>query len=463
VLHRAVDVERFARVVLPLLLAVGTACSSPASPAAEQRAGSLAPSPSVTTSTSSTTSTTSTAVPPCVPPAFLTTTGRAPVPDDLARLLTARMSDIRFAGVTVSASVWMDGFGEVVAHEADTPLLPASNQKLLTALGTAMLLPPDGRFTTEVRMSGTRDGDTLTGDLVLVASGDPSLTRTGPNSLDALALQLRDAGVRRVTGSLVVDVSRHEVAQTAEGWQDWQIPEYAGPLSAFVLDDNRYRRDPTYLAHPAVQNGGALRDALGRHGVVVAGAVVEGLATDAMPVLATTRSAPFSELSAEMLLRSDNEHAEMLVREIARQATGSGVTAAGVAEVQDVLEDELCLELEGRSGDGSGLSRSNFRSARELRTLLQAALGSPWGPALDAALPVAAESGTLARRFGGTSAAGNVRAKTGSIIGGRALTGHLVTAGGRHVVFSVIVNGDGSPAAQAAIDALVVTLAEDRS
>jgi D-alanyl-D-alanine carboxypeptidase/D-alanyl-D-alanine-endopeptidase (penicillin-binding protein 4) len=153
----------------------------------------------------------------------------------------------------------------------------------------------------------------------------------------------------------------------------------------------------------------------------------------------------------------------MLVREIAHHRHGVGTTSAGVLDAQRAIEDELCIDLRGRSGDGSGLSRANLRSARELRSIFHAALESPWGSTLDAALPVGGRTGTLARRFGGTAAAGNVRAKTGSIIGGRALTGHLETAGGRQVVFSMIVNGDRSPAAQGAIDALVVTLADDAS
>jgi D-alanyl-D-alanine carboxypeptidase/D-alanyl-D-alanine-endopeptidase (penicillin-binding protein 4) len=122
-----------------------------------------------------------------------------------------------------------------------------------------------------------------------------------------------------------------------------------------------------------------------------------------------------------------------------------------------------CLDLDGTSSDGSGLSRANFRSARELRRILQAAAATDRWPALDAALPVAGETGTLARRFRGTPAAGNVHAKTGSIIGGRALTGHLRTAGGRRAYFSIVVNGEASGDALAAMDALVVTLAADPS
>jgi serine-type D-Ala-D-Ala carboxypeptidase/endopeptidase (penicillin-binding protein 4) len=198
--------------------------------------------------------------------------------------------------------------------------------------------------------------------------------------------------------------------------------------------------------------------------VTIDGQVTAGIAADDDAQLASTTSPPVAELVADMLLRSDNETAEMLVRELSlRAGSDVGSTARGVRVAERTIESALCLQLEGDSGDGSGLSRSDRRSARELRTIFQAAMVSTWGPELDGALPVAGRTGTLARRFGGTAAAGNLRAKTGSIIGGRALTGHLRTAGGREVVFSLLVNGEASAAAEGAIDALVVTLATDRS
>ncbi|MBA2625942.1 MAG: D-alanyl-D-alanine carboxypeptidase, partial [Acidimicrobiia bacterium] len=74
--------------------------------------------------------------------------------------------------------------------------------------------------------------------------------------------------------------------------------------------------------------------------------------------------------------------------------------------------------------------------------------------------PVAGRTGTLQRRFLSTPAAGNVRAKTGWILEGRALSGYLTTAGGRRGIFSVVVNGTTPDApVAAAIDDLVVTLA----
>jgi D-alanyl-D-alanine carboxypeptidase/D-alanyl-D-alanine-endopeptidase (penicillin-binding protein 4) len=186
-------------------------------------------------------------------------------------------------------------------------------------------------------------------------------------------------------------------------------------------------------------------------GVAVEGPVGRGATSLGDQVVAVVDSAPVGALVADMLTRSDNEIAEALVREI-----GHGSTAAGAAAVEAVLRP-WCLHLGGAVSDGSGLSRSDFRSARDWRRLLQVAAEQPWAADLAAGLPVAGRSGTLAGRLGGPTVRGNVRAKTGTIIGGSSLSGYATTTDGRAVVFSVVVNGEPAVAARAnpAIDRLV--------
>jgi D-alanyl-D-alanine carboxypeptidase/D-alanyl-D-alanine-endopeptidase (penicillin-binding protein 4) len=120
------------------------------------------------------------------------------------------------------------------------------------------------------------------------------------------------------------------------------------------------------------------------------------------------------------------------------------------------------VPLTGHTDDGSGLSRRDARSARELRSLVQvASRRAPWWPVVANGLPVAGRSGTLVARLGGTAAEGNVRAKTGTLIGGAALTGIGTTAAGRAFVFSIVVNGPHAETSADAIDALVAAVAGD--
>jgi D-alanyl-D-alanine carboxypeptidase/D-alanyl-D-alanine-endopeptidase (penicillin-binding protein 4) len=175
-----------------------------------------------------------------------------------------------------------------------------------------------------------------------------------------------------------------------------------------------------------------------------------------------------------MLNQSDNLIAELLVKEVGyragRSVTGApapgpapGSTATGLAAIEAAVRG-LGVPLAGVAADGSGLSRHDRRSAREWRTLLQAVLPHAWAERLVGSLPLGARTGTLARRFARTAAEANVRAKTGWINEARSLSGYLTTAGGRRVVFSVVVNGTTptSPALNA-LDGLVAAIAADRS
>ncbi len=387
---------------------------------------------------------------PCTPDAALAAPG-GEVPTDLAAAVQRFATDPAVTANQFGLSIWVDGLGEVGAYEPDLPLFPASNQKLLTAMGVLAVLGADTRFTTAVQSAPN-------GSLVITAGGDPSLTARGPHSLDALAAQVRAAGITMVPGALVVDESRHDAMRRAAGWQDWQFPTYAGPLSALLVDRNRYRRDPAFLADPAIGNGELLREVLAAHGVAVAGATVHGAAPAGSTTVAALTSEPVSTLLTDTLLRSDNMAAEELLKEIGRATGQTGSTAGGLAATRDALAP-LCVPIAGVDDDGSGLSRADGRSAREWRTLLQEARAQPWWPLLSNALPVAGRTGTLTARFRGTPAEGNVRAKTGTIIGGIALSGYGTTASGRGFVFSVLVNGDRSQGTQAPLDALIAAVA----
>lgn len=411
----------------------------------------------------STTTATAITPPPSIPsPSTSTTTAPPPaaLSSELRAALDGSLADPRFERAQVGVSIRIEGAGEFSSGD-DVALLPASNQKLLTAMAALEVLGPESTLTTEVRSSGpVRDG-VVVGDLVLVGGGDPSLSLRGPHSLDGLAAQLRARGIWRVAGSLVGDETRHDDARTAPGWLDFHVPEQVGPLSALAVDGNSLRRDAAYLADPLLGNLELFREVLATHGIAVDGEVRRGPVPSGATALAVARSQPVSTLVAGMLLTSDNFTAELLLREVGRDRGGEGSTPAGSAAA-DAVASSLGVEWVGVTADGSGLSRRDRRSAGEWQRLLHAARRTPWFEALVAGLPVAGLSGTLADRFEGTPAEGVLRAKTGSIIEGRALSGYLETADGRAVTFSIVANGGCPPCTEAAIDDLLVTVAADQ-
>lgn len=347
--------------------------------------------------------------------------------------------------VDVSASVWIEGVGEILAHNPDVELLPASNQKIFTAVGALMLLERDHRFVTSVEV--------IDDTLVIRAGGDPTLRSAGSHSVEALAhqtLQTIDNSPRR----LVVDAGHFEPGTTVLGRQDWQMPTYTGPLSAFIVDDNRWRKDPEFVRAPALENGKLLAAKLSDQGMAISSVERIDHYPDSGEVVASVESVGVDELLKRMMLSSDNEIAESLLREL-----GGGSTAAGIDAIEAALDGQ-CPIVTGKSGDGSGLSRANLRASREWRQLLQFALTQDWAEEFVAALPIAGQSGTMASRLTGTATNGIVRAKTGTIIGGRSLSGYGETPDGQLVIFSVVTNGEPQAARNSlgAIDNLITKI-----
>jgi len=409
---------------------------------------------SSTSTVAPTTTTTTTEPPP--------TTTVAPAPPGFVEAVQAALGDARFGNAIVGVAVSVEGSGTVLTQHADAELRPGSNEKLLVAWGAYGALGPASTLATDVRADGDVAGPTLSGNLVLVGGGDPSLRSTGAHSLDRLAAQVREAGITQVTGDLVVDESHFDTERKAPGWTNRHVPNFVGPISALAVDGNAFRTDPEYVTDPAVGNLGAFRVALARRGVGVAGGERTGAAPDPSTIVAGVRSAPMADLVRRMLTDSDNFYAEMLLKNVGLRVWGRGTFENGMAVVHQ-LAAEAGVSLSGRAADGSGLSRDNTRRPREWMDLLVAARSQPWFDHLLGALPLAGRTGTLANRFGGTPAEANVRAKTGLVQQARALSGYLTTAGGRQVTFSLIVNADPVPPAVIdAMDNVVSTMAASR-
>jgi D-alanyl-D-alanine carboxypeptidase/D-alanyl-D-alanine-endopeptidase (penicillin-binding protein 4) len=143
--------------------------------------------------------------------------------------------------------------------------------------------------------------------------------------------------------------------------------------------------------------------------------------------VASVTSAPLSLIIEAMLRASDNWIAELLVRAIDKAAGGTGTTAGGLAIV---LQHAALngIPLAGvHMDDGSGLSRTNRATCRELLAALDVGNQAAYSPVL-AGLAVAGQTGTLAARYRGTPLAGKLRAKTGSLDNAGGMVG-VVTVG----------------------------------
>jgi D-alanyl-D-alanine carboxypeptidase/D-alanyl-D-alanine-endopeptidase (penicillin-binding protein 4) len=156
-------------------------------------------------------------------------------------------------------------------------------------------------------------------------------------------------------------------------------------------------------------------------------------------VLAEHQSPTLAETVRYLLKVSQNLHAECLLRTVAHEQTGVGSLENGLKLEQKFLQD-LGIDKDVAFYDGSGLSRYDLVTPRAIVTLLRWAQRQKWGDVYRDALPIAGHDGTLENRMHDTVAAGRVLAKTGTLFHDHSLSGYVTTLGGRHLIFSILVN-----------------------
>lgn len=124
----------------------------------------------------------------------------------------------------------------IFRENAQKLLMPASNTKLYTSAAVLHMLGPDYRYTTALTFTGT--------DLVVTGGGDPVLGgRFHDGDRTAVFRQwadsLKAAGITRIPGRVLADVSRYDDLRLGRSWSwDYTTYWYAAELSALNFNDN---------------------------------------------------------------------------------------------------------------------------------------------------------------------------------------------------------------------------------
>ncbi len=422
----------------------------------------------------------------------LSASGPVPTSPGLQAAVSEVLDDPAVAGRLAVSIVDVDTGRALFERAASVALLPASTAKIATAVAALTALPADLRLTTRV-VAGS-----VPGEVVLIGGGDPTLTgaqgsgagatgtvvaaepgseaETGtvlgpdyptPARLPDLASQVRTALGAVPLSRVLVDESLYSGERLGPGWKpDYVQQGSVAPVGPLMVDGGRVRPGLSRrYADPATAAGSALAALLAPGATVP---VQRGVAPPGAPVLGEVSSPPVAQLVERMLLRSDNDLAEALARQVAL-ARGAPASFAGAgAAVEQVLAG-IGLDPDAMViADGSGLSRfTRIAPAAVTRLLTRAASGEfPELAPVVTGLPVAGFAGTLAGRYrvgdGAGPAAGTVRAKTGTLDGVSALAGLVRTADGRLLAFDL--TADGVPLgenrlAEAALDRLAASLA----
>jgi len=182
---------------------------------------------------------------------------------------------------------------------------------------------------------------------------------------------------------------------------------------------------------------GRFGEILREQGIVARDAVV-GAAHPSARTLAFVQSKTLAHLLRQMDGDSDNFTAEMVLKAIGAEAVGKGTTAAGAAAVRRDLVDAGVPLTGARIVDGSGLSRLDRVTARELAALLVLFWNDPkLHGIVQSSLAIAGRTGTLEHRLLGPRTRGIVRGKTGTTNIASALSGYV----GSRYAFVLVENG----------------------
>jgi len=215
---------------------------------------------------------------------------------------------------------------------------------------------------------------------------------------------------------------------------------------------------------PVAYFGAAVRDALSREGVELSGRLVpvERLPGPLWRRVAVHRS-DLLEAVRVTNKRSQNFYAESLLKLLAAERCSTGTWANGVREVGDFLSSIGVPRGGFTMTDGSGMSRGNRFTPRQVTTLLRHMYSHPAGAEFVQSMPYGGEDmGSWKKRLADPPYAGNVYAKTGTLDGVSALSGYARALSGKTYAFSILCNQARSAAdARRAQDRIVMALVDN--
>ncbi len=396
----------------------------------------------------------------------------APLPAaSVVQQLAQRVRDDDRTGESTNVSVVDLLTGEVLADldAADTQV-PASSTKLLTSVSAVADLGADYRMVTSVTWDASSRTLTLVagGDMLLAADaghggdGEDANGWAGLGDLaDAVLAAVPDAASDAVT--LAVDDSAFEAEPVNPEWPEYALTSgYVAPVTGLAVDAARMTDDhyAPRFDDPSLAAGQVFAARLGERGVTTSGDVTRASAVG--DEVASVEGAPLSEVAALTLYESDNTIAEVtgLVHalEVGQPTTPPGAAIATRAGLRAIGVDTEGMKLY----DGAGFSDKNRIAPAQLTATLVGAYATEATEDILDWLPVGALEGTVQNRYVDTAAAGQMRAKTGSLTGVSALAGTVQTSDGRLLAFATMADGmEYNPfGPRQTFDEMVVSLAE---
>jgi D-alanyl-D-alanine carboxypeptidase/D-alanyl-D-alanine-endopeptidase (penicillin-binding protein 4) len=214
-----------------------------------------------------------------------------------------------------------------------------------------------------------------------------------------------------------------------------------------LLPSTRLASPHILLEKSAEVAAGMLQDELKKQGIEVGGKIssynygdISESEQQTWKLLAEHKSPPLIRALEIINKKSQNLHAEMLLRILGAEFKGIGTNEAGLQVVHEFLVDAGIDVEKIRLNDGCGLSRENFLTPRFQTSLLHFLSQRYYFDLFRNTLAVSGTDGTLRNRLSATEVRGSIHAKTGTLNGVTTLAGYMTTKSGRNLVFTIFAN-----------------------
>ena len=241
---------------------------------------------------------------------------------------------------------------------------------------------------------------------------------------------------------------RSSAVTTSSARRHWIAVDRASGTNEIKVAGRIYRgADPveTWVTvhQPAEYFGAALVEAFDREGVPVSGGfrTVTELPVGPWWRFAVHRSDLLTTLQV-INRRSQNFYAESLIKTLARRLCAEGTWEAGKSILRDFLDRVGIRRDSYVLADGSGMSRQNQLSARQLTRLLTYMYSHPLRREFASTLPFSGleDHHRWRTRLAEEPYRNNVLAKTGSLRAVSTLSGYAKALSGRTYAFSILCN-----------------------
>lgn len=352
----------------------------------------------------------------------------------------------------------------VADYNGSTFMLPASTQKVFTAVAAKLVLGDEFKFDTALLTNGKIQNGDLDGNLIVRFTGDPDLTS---GQLYDLLAELKKQGVNKINGDLVLDTSVFSSHDRGLGWiwndltMCFNSPPSAAnidnncfyaeldanqapgetvkinvpaqfPIQVFgqvyiadsneapycqldvvVHDNNRYqvkgclaRQTKPFGLSFAVQDPDAYAAAiiqrqLKRLGIEFNGKVLQPQKMQQGQLLVQHFSKPLPDLLKKMMKKSDNQIADSLFRAVAYHYYKRPASfQLGTLAVKSILQKQGIKFGNSILADGSGLSRHNLVAPKTMLSVLEYIARNEDKLHLMETFPIAGVDGTISGRGG---------------------------------------------------------------